>query len=46
MHFLLVSGNELTHEMKCNGMTSFMEFMECFLRMIAVDTALPVLVAM
>ena len=27
MHFLLISENEFTHEIKCNGMTSFMKFM-------------------
>ena len=27
MHFLLISENAFCHEMKCNGMTSFMEFM-------------------
>ena len=27
-HFLLVSENEFTHEIKCNGTTSFMEFMK------------------
>ena len=27
MHFLLISENEFTHEIKCNGITSFMEFM-------------------
>ena len=27
MHFLLISENEFFHEIKCNGMTSFMEFM-------------------
>ena len=26
MHFLLISENEFTHEIKCNGMTSFMDF--------------------
>ena len=26
MHFLLISQNEFTHEIRCNGMTSFMEF--------------------
>ena len=26
MHFLLKSENEFFHEMKCNRMTSFMEF--------------------
>ena len=26
-HFLLISENEIFHEIKCNGMTSFMEFM-------------------
>ena len=28
MHFLLLSENEFFHETKCNGMTSFMEFMK------------------
>ena len=27
MHFLLIPENEFFHEIKCNGMTSFMEFM-------------------
>ena len=27
MHFLLISQYEFTHEIKYNGMTSFMEFM-------------------
>ena len=27
MHFLLLSENEFFHEIKCNGITSFMEFM-------------------
>ena len=27
MHFLLISENAFCYEMKCNGMTSFMEFM-------------------
>ena len=27
MHFLLITENEFIHEMKCNRMTSFMEFM-------------------
>ena len=27
MHLLLISENEFTHEIKCNGMTNFMEFM-------------------
>ena len=26
-YFLLISENEFFHEMKCNGMTSFMDFM-------------------
>ena len=26
MHFLLISENEFTHGIKCNGMTSFIEF--------------------
>ena len=31
-HFLLISENEFYHEIKCNGITSFMEFMiEAFL---------------
>ena len=28
MHFLLISENEFTHEMKCNRITSFKEFMK------------------
>ena len=28
--FLLISQNEFFHEIKCNGITSFMEFMMCF----------------
>ena len=27
MHFQLIPENEFIHEIKCNGMTSFMEFM-------------------
>ena len=27
IHFLLISENKFTHEIKCNGFTSFMEFM-------------------
>ena len=27
MHFLLISENEFFHLIKCNGMTSFLEFM-------------------
>ena len=27
MHFLLISENEFTHEIECNGMTSFVDFM-------------------
>ena len=27
MHFLLLSENEFFHEIECNGMTSFMDFM-------------------
>ena len=27
IHFLLISENEFFHEIKCNGMTSFLEFM-------------------
>ena len=27
MHFLLISENEFNHEIKSNGMTSFMDFM-------------------
>ena len=27
MQFLLISENEFTYEIKCNGMTSFMDFM-------------------
>ena len=27
IHYLLISENEFAHEIKCNGMTSFMEFM-------------------
>ena len=27
MHFLLISENEFTLEIKCDGMTSFMDFM-------------------
>ena len=27
MHFLLISENEFFHEIKCNGITNFMEFM-------------------
>ena len=36
MHFLLISENEFTHEIKWNGITSFLEFMlECvFLKLI------------
>ena len=30
MHSLLISENEFLHEIKCNGMTSFMEFMISF----------------
>ena len=29
INFLLKSQNEFTHEIKCNGMTSFMEFKSC-----------------
>ena len=29
MHSLLISENEFFHEVKCNGMTSFMDFMWC-----------------
>ena len=27
MHFLLISENEFTNEIKCNGMTTFVDFM-------------------
>ena len=27
IHFLLISENDFTYEIKCNGMTSFKEFM-------------------
>ena len=30
MHFLSISENEFTHEIKCKGMTSFMHFMASF----------------
>ena len=32
MHFLLKSENEFFHEIKCNGRTSFMEFMMCVMQ--------------
>ena len=32
IHFLLISENEFTHEIKCYGMTSFMDFICKFIR--------------
>ena len=29
MHFLLIPENEFFHAIKCNGVTSFIEFMQC-----------------
>ena len=31
MHFLLISENEFTHEIKHDGITSFVDFMKTFL---------------
>ena len=41
MHFLLISENEFTHEITCNGMTSFMEFMRLGVRSTACDKVNP-----
>ena len=40
MHFLLISGNEFIHEIKCNGMTIFIEFM-IFVRKTANNVVMP-----
>ena len=37
MHFLLISEKELFHEIKCNEMTSFMEFKWLALAIVAVS---------
>ena len=36
IHFLLISEKEFFHEIKCNGMTSFMEFMNRLLLKIKI----------
>ena len=33
VHFLLISENEFTHDIKCNGITSFTEFMNTMLHL-------------
>ena len=38
MHFLLMSENEFTHEIKCSGITSFKEFMTYFGLMLSIQT--------
>ena len=40
MHFLLISQNEFFHEIKCNGITSFMEFMSIVMQIAKKHTPL------